>query len=104
MNQKLFLIIIAIFLIGNFHVVTDWCDDLPENTSLAFDIQVDDNGHNEENDLCGHCGHLGLNVLQITPHEIDVIVLNTKSNPIHQKTAFISNYISPPTPPPLYLS
>ncbi|PCI73001.1 MAG: hypothetical protein COB38_02310 [Gammaproteobacteria bacterium] len=114
MNQKVLIIVLALFLIGNFHVVTDWCDDLPVD-SVTYDSAERDlieqnidlnqgNGHNADTDLCGHCGHLGLNIMQITPSEIDIFTSNAKSKPIEQKTTFNSYCTSPPTRPPLQLS
>jgi len=109
MNQKVLIIVLALFLIGNFHVVTDWCDDLPTDsvTQNLIEPNIDVNqgkGHNAETDLCGHCGHLGLNIMQITPSELDIFTSNAKSKPIEQKTTFNSYCTSPPTRPPLQLS
>ena len=114
MNQKVLIIVLALFLIGNYHVVTDWCDDLPADSVTQNSTEQDsaeqnsdlkqDNGHNADTDLCGHCGHLGLNIMQITPSEIDIFAVNSKYYPIELKVFFSSNIIPPPTRPPLYLS
>ncbi len=103
MHKKILIIVLAIFLIGNFHVVTDWCDDLPTD-SVLIKLSDQTQGHNAESDLCGHCGHLGLNVLQIAASEFNIFLHVEESTPFETVFNFDSNLTSPPTPPPLYQS
>lgn len=112
MNQKFLAIVLTIFLIGNFHVVTDWCNDVSTNSASLVSLQTSDQTseqaseqtHNADSDLCGHCGHLGLNFMQIAATEFEIFLNIEESSPIETIFNFDSNFTSPPTPPPLQVS
>jgi hypothetical protein len=101
MKKHVLIFFLSIFLIGNYHVASDWCDDIGINSANEIISLVD---HDADNDLCGHCGHLGLNIMQVASSDLNVIFNISKSNPIELKLIFDSNFTSPPTPPPLSFS
>jgi len=101
MKKHLLILFLSIFLIGNYHVATDWCDDLADN-SIASSATISD--HDSDNDLCGHCGHLGLNVLVILPAGFELFEPFLSSNPQADERRFKSLKRAPPNPPPVLLS
>ncbi len=98
MKSTFLIILIGLFLVGNIHVVTDWCSDLPNNESQL--ISNSQNQHDPAVDLCGHCGHMGLNVLLInTAFALSEVVIQ-KNKPEIADYSQDSVLLPPPTPPP----
>lgn len=102
MKQSLLILIASIFLIGNYHVVTDWCSDL-EKSGYETTEQVAQS-HDSAKDLCGHCGHLGLNILLLESPQIFTLEFSTNSKPIVGGVTLVSLLLPPPTPPPVIFS
>jgi len=102
MKKLLLIFISAIFLIGNYHVVTDWCDDLENGNDSRFEQAV--SSHEPSNDLCGHCGHMGLNILLIENSELYEFTYKATTKPDIATTSFVSVLTPPPTPPPVIIS
>ncbi len=93
-------------MIGNYHVVTDWCDDSGqqgiEQSASAQALSLLE--HNDDSDLCGHCGHLGFNLQAVAVHDLQVVMLVDREKPVFVLNLFKSLEIAPPTPPPVVLS
>ncbi len=102
MKSCILILFVGLFFLGNFHVLTDWCDDVSEKDNITL-TQVQQN-HDPSSDLCGHCGHAGLNVLVIIPNTIIQLEQGKADKPIAGIIRFYSNLQPPPTPPPVIFS
>ena len=98
MKRKFIILCLSVFLIGNFHVVTDWCDDLSDTAVTVLSKIAE---HDSDNDLCGHCGHIGLNVLVIFTMDFELPHADYSSNPQADIKQFKSVSKAPPNPPPV---
>jgi len=102
MKSRFLIILMGFFLIGNFHVVTDWCSDLSINESQrTFEAQAQ---HDPAIDLCGHCGHAGLNVLFVDTAVTFKTLLILPNKPELADYSQDSVFLPPPTPPPVIYS
>jgi len=102
MKSILLIILATIFLIGNFHVVTDGCSDLSiDESQKSFQSQAQ---HDPAADLCGHCGHMGLNVLFVDTTVTHNTLLILRNKPEIANFSQDSVFLAPPTPPPVIYS
>jgi len=111
MKQKIIILCLSLFLIGNYHIATDWCSDLEpfesgqENSAqFVADHLLKLTQHNDDSDLCGHCGHLGFNLQAVAVQDLQIALLESYEKPIFSLSHFKSIDIAPPTPPPVSLS
>lgn len=108
MKQSFIIFCLSLFLIGNYHVVTDWCSDAGQTTTeqLGLGQQFAQEfstltQHNDDSDLCGHCGHAGFNLQAVAVQDLQVALLVSYEKPIFALSHFKSINIAPPTPPPV---
>jgi len=102
MKPQTLIILTILFLISNFHVVTDWCGDLGAEETISA-LQAPSQ-HDSDRDLCGHCGHLGLNVLFLNVADMTHFEEMNSTKPHAEATQFISILSAPPLPPPVILA
>lgn len=102
MKSSILILFVGLFLIGNFHVVTDWCDDVSAKDETTL-VQSQEN-HDASSDLCGHCGHAGMNVLLAISQDIVQLEQRKADKPAVEIISLHSNLQPPPTPPPVIFS
>lgn len=102
MKSFFLILFVGLFLIGNFHVVTDWCVDASSKDETMITSSLEK--HDASSDLCGHCGHAGMNVLLLVPHIVVFLEHGTSDKPAVEIINLYSNLQPPPTPPPVIFS
>lgn len=102
MKKHLLILCLSIFLIGNYHVATDWCGDLGAEETVSAPQAPSQ--HDSGRDLCGHCGHLGLNILFLNMPDMTHFEEMNSTKPLAEVTQFVSILSAPPLPPPVILA
>lgn len=70
-----------------------------ESHSLVTDLGASENAP-QEGDAHDHCGHVAAHVLGIASASSGIPVLVTTANPESSSTTYLSQFNTPPSPPP----